>query len=81
MVVALILSDGYGPGGMNLVILQHWILRFEEASANLWMVVTSLLESRRSERHTHRLTNLGMPMMLEWMSPLYTSRQTLMTYW
>ena len=33
------LSGGAGPGGTNSVLLEHWILRFGAASAELRLVV------------------------------------------
>ena len=38
------LYRGAGPGGSELVILQHWLLRFGAASRDLWLIVAELTE-------------------------------------
>ena len=38
------LSGGDGPGGTDSVLLQHWLLRFGAASAELWLIVGDFVE-------------------------------------
>ena len=42
--VARKLSGGAGPAGTDLVILQHWLLRFEAASRKLQLTVEDFAE-------------------------------------
>ena len=49
-VVAWRLSGGSSPGGTDSVILQHWLLRFGEASTNLRLVVASVEEFLANHR-------------------------------
>ena len=38
------LSGGAGPGGTDSVSLQHWLLRFDAASAELRLIVGEFIE-------------------------------------
>ena len=38
------ISGGAGPGGTDLVSLQHWLLRFGEASVEMSLIVGDLTE-------------------------------------
>ena len=42
--VAGLLSGGAGPGGTDLVSLQHWLLRFGVASRELRLIVWDFTE-------------------------------------
>ena len=42
--VAGLISGGAGPGGTDSVSLQHWLLRFGAASAELRLIVGDFIE-------------------------------------